>query len=70
MFSSILQSSLTYLVATIILGLDIFNKDKAYNTVIGYAVFLAVLLIVMDISKFFYEKKKETNDSGKTYVAC
>lgn len=54
-----------HLVVTIILGLDIFDKDEAYNTVIGYVGFLAAVFIIMEISKFFYDRSIKTSDKGK-----
>lgn len=56
------------LVVAIILGLDIFNKDEAYYTVIGYVGFLAGVLIIMEISKFLYERTDETIEEGKTFI--
>ncbi|XP_028404492.1 ferric-chelate reductase 1-like isoform X2 [Dendronephthya gigantea] len=47
-------------VVTIILGLDFFKKDEAYYTVIGYAVFLAFVIVIMEISKFLYDRAQET----------
>ena len=51
-------------VVAIILGVDIFEKDEAYYTVIGYACFLAAVLIIMEISKFLYERSEETIEEG------
>ncbi|CAB4003782.1 Hypothetical predicted protein, partial [Paramuricea clavata] len=53
-------SAFVLAIVAIILGLDIFNKDEAYYTVIGYAGFLAGVLIIMEISKFLYERTDET----------
>jgi hypothetical protein len=53
------------LVVTIILGLDIFNKDEAYYTVIAYVGFLAGVLFMMEISKFFYDRTEESVEEGK-----
>lgn len=49
---------------TIILGLDIFDKEEAYYTVIGYAGFLAGVLVIMEISKFLYERSEESVEEG------
>ena len=51
----------------IILGLDIFDKDKAYYTVIGYVGFVAGVFVIMEISKFLYERAEESINEGKVY---
>ena len=56
-----------YIVVAIILGLDIFDKDKAYYTVIGYAGFVAGVLVIMEISKFLYDRAEESIHEGKVY---
>ena len=53
-----------FTVVTIILGLDFFKKQEAYYTVIGYAVFLVLVLVVMEISKYIYGRTKETIHEG------
>lgn len=52
---------------TIILGLDIFEKDEAYYTVIGYAGFLAGVILIMEISKFLYDRSEESIEEGKIW---
>ena len=47
-------------IVAIILGLDIFNKEDAYYTVIGYIGFLAGVLLIMEISKFFHDRTEES----------
>ena len=49
-----------FTVVTIILGLDFFKKQEAYYTVIGYVVFLVLVLVVMEISKCIYDRAEET----------
>ena len=63
--SWLLGSFFFNLVVAIILGLDIFNKDEAYYTVIGFVGFLAGVFIIMEISKFLYERAEESIEEGK-----